>query len=187
MEYYSEQYNKNLLGILFKKNLWKSVPLIFLFSMALVCEFNNPNRKRGSHTMIHNIITGIQYFGLNQLLLSFAIACLSILSLYSLVYFIHKNKKMIVGINIDEVNNLIRIYTKDWLNKINQSEVKLGSLKIVKEEKQNDYFLNNSCDCYSFKSNKEIIGRYYVNNFTWLDETPISEIHAAIQKAKYRK
>lgn len=187
MEYYSEHYHKNLLKILFKKNLWKSIPAIFLISMAAVCEFNNPNRRRGSHTSFSNILSGIPYFGLNQLLLSIAIASACIFILYGFVYSTHKNKKMIVGLNIDEDRNRIRIFTKDWFNKIYQSEIQLDTLKIIKEEKQNDYFLNNSCICYSLKSNKQIIGRYYINNFTWMNELPISEIHSSIQRIKNQK
>lgn len=184
MEYYSEHYHKNLLRILFKKNLWKSIPICFLISMAAVCEFNNPDMKSGRHKSLKNILGGIPHFGINQFLLSFAIASFSIILMYGCFYLYHKRKKMIVRLNIDEANNRISIYTKDWFNNIHQSAVPLDSLKIVKEEKQNDFFLNNSCDCYSFKSNKEIIGRYFINNFTWIDDKPILAVYSAIQKKR---
>jgi hypothetical protein len=173
MIFQSTYFNKNILIRLI--NSWK-LPLVFLFafSILIVSSFNNPypiaignsRRKKSIIELIIDSITGLQYYGLTQFIFSIVIFMIIGLVIFGYLYTEHKKMKMIVGLEFDLQKDQLIIFTKDLLNRKMKTNLKLSTVKL-KENISKDRFGTREFNCLCFISKNFLMGRIYIDHFTW--------------------
>lgn len=166
--YNSKFFNKHIkYKYLLRLSWW--IPLMWLLCILLVStiNFNYWDRPYAWNPILTYGIPGLKQFSFFQFLISLMLFVVLLSIKVGYAYTQHKQQKMVVAFDVNKNFSSIKLYIKDLFDNVDICEVRLDEIKITYSEREKDVVLNNEFNCYIFKKNNEVIGRFYINDYSW--------------------
>lgn len=172
-EYTQLDFKKKIIPRYISSSLFTGQVLVF-FSYALFLNYNNGTQTRGS---LSNLLNGFKLIDSEKILTLVLIGIPISLVLTSIFYFIHNFKKLIVELNFNDNEEILKITTR----KINTSKLETKSLKYEDvvfdyKDKIYDAMAKSAYSGTELKSNSQHLGYLLRNHFVWNESTRVEII-----------
>jgi hypothetical protein len=171
--YYADYFRKSFIPFLVKK-YWTGILLLFFMSIVYISSisYHKPDSERRlfrKSNLFVDAAKGLPYYGPAEFGYSCMVFALALGASLIGVNYNYVRVKMIVGVEINEDKKTITLFTRNLLRKLNRTTYRYNQIKMRNGKDKHADGLDFLSDvrCGIFSHNRIIIGRFYIDHFTW--------------------